>query len=759
MARSNLPVDPSHHSPRLRKGERGGGEGRGGTRLPRRLRVFLIAAAVGAGRDLQAQASAGADTTLPHDTVTIVAPRLAASGSLATPSDAPLALTPLAVDLIDASALADRGANSLSSAMRGEPSVGDNYNTFGYTEGLQVRGFNLDEMLNYQRDGMPISTHVPVALENKERIEVLKGLAGIAAGAGAPGGLVNYVLKRPTDADLRVVGAEVSEWGSVRAYGDFGGRAGSDGAFGYRLNVAAEKRSPEIDHAWSRRALASGFFDWRLAPGTLLEAEFEHQQVAQISVPGFGLLDVAGLGYGQVLPPPIDPRLNLNSQPWTQPFESTETSGSLHLAQRLAGGWDASAKLAFQHSRTNDRIAFPDGCSAQPVYVYPGLCGNYEVDIYQYISDGERRDANDADAFLHGRVDTGPVEHELRLGVRTLRYLERYPPDQAYNLVGTVNALAPIALPPNPALTTPNAPADVHQTSFYLDDTLRFARRWSLWLGASEIRLSQASSLTDGSRASSISQRFLTPWVALGYQPWDGGLAYASAGSGIDLASVPNRPDLYVNPGQVLPAVRSHQVELGFKQTRADGGRFQAALFQIEKSFFDSLPPADGASLGLGVSGARLQRHRGLELEDTWRAGARLQLRAAATWLQARTVEAIDPAQAGLSVVNVPRLAASLSAAWEPASAPGLAWTNLVNYSGRKPALAGGAVELPASWQWDTALRYRVASAPGAWTWRAGIDNVTDRRYWREAPIAPWQATYLFPAAARTARLGLELAF
>jgi outer membrane receptor protein involved in Fe transport len=38
---------------------------------------------------------------------------------------------------------------------------------------------------------------------------------------------------------------------------------------------------------------------------------------------------------------------------------------------------------------------------------------------------------------------------------------------------------------------------------------------------------------------------------------------------------------------------------------------------------------------------------------------------------------------------------------------------------------------------------------------RAGIDNVTDRRYWREAPTQPWGATYLFPAQPRTYRLGV----
>ena len=91
------------------------------------------------------------------------------------------ARTPLALTRIDAEDLVARGVASLSSAIRVDPSVGDNYNTFGYIEALQVRGFVLNELLNYQRDGMTVSSHVPVALEDKERIEILKGISGMLA--------------------------------------------------------------------------------------------------------------------------------------------------------------------------------------------------------------------------------------------------------------------------------------------------------------------------------------------------------------------------------------------------------------------------------------------------------------------------------------------------------------------------------------------------------------------------------------------------
>jgi len=186
-------------------------------------------------------------------------------------SNAPLAETPLSAGVIDTEQLRGRGVQSLTQAIREEPSAGDAYNTFGYVESLVVRGFRLDNLLNYRRDGLPVSNHTPVALENLESIEIVKGVAGVLGGSGSPGGLVNYRLKRPTDAPLRMLLAEVSERGTVLGQGDFGGRAGHGGAFGYRVNVAASERRPYPEDAGGRRGFVSGWFDWRPSDATTLD--------------------------------------------------------------------------------------------------------------------------------------------------------------------------------------------------------------------------------------------------------------------------------------------------------------------------------------------------------------------------------------------------------------------------------------------------------------------------------------------------------
>ncbi|MEK9776311.1 MAG: TonB-dependent receptor plug domain-containing protein, partial [Quisquiliibacterium sp.] len=276
--------------------------------------------------------------------------------------DEPIATTPQSVSLIRNATLRDLGAASLSSAIRSETSAGDAYNTLGYVETIQVRGFTLDNALNFRRDGMRISNHAPMAFENKDSIEILKGVSGTQSGVSAPGGLVNYVLKRPTESTLREVTLGVSERGTTQAHADFGGRFGADSRLGYRINLAAEKRRPEVNDAPGRRNFLSGFFDFRLPNDALLEAEFEHSRVSQRSVPGFGLLDVDGDGQAETLPAPIDPRINLNNQPWSQPFESINTLGSLRFSQAFATSWSYGLRYGAQNIRTNDRVAFPDGC-------------------------------------------------------------------------------------------------------------------------------------------------------------------------------------------------------------------------------------------------------------------------------------------------------------------------------------------------------------------------------------------------------------
>jgi len=56
----------------------------------------------------------------------------------------------------------------------------------------------------------------------------------------------------------------------------------------------------------------------------------------------------------------------------------------------------------------------------------------------------------------------------------------------------------------------------------------------------------------------------------------------------------------------------------------------------------------------------------------------------------------------------------------------------------------------------DTGLRYEAKQAGVHWVWRAGIDNLFDRRAWRESPYE-FSHVYLYPLAPRTLRVSVQV--
>lgn len=716
------------------------------------LVVTTALAGTASAQNLPVTAASPSDA-LPRVTISGSAPDpMNEPAGITEPDDRPLGKTPASANVVTARDLRENGTTTLSSIGRTVPSLGDAYNTTGFVETLQLRGFRLESAspLNYRRNGLPVSNYAPFAPEDKEAIEFLFGMNGNVAGGGSPGGVINYRTKRPTTSALAAVNTEVSERGTWHVDADLADRVG---AFGYRVNLATEERRPNSKDAPGHRRFASGAMDLKLPGNGLFEFEIESQRSTQFSVPGYSLLAPVGQTSGTVLPPPIDARINLNSQPWSQPFESHQTVGTVRLEQPIGASVKVGLRALAQRIMTNDRIAFPDGCSAQVPAVYPGLCANYDVDIYDYRSDHELRTTRSTEAYAAARVDTGGIGHALRVGARTTRYAERLPEAQAYNFVGTVNVFAPVDLPPDPTLSVLNTNRDLVLNELFAADAIALAPAWTLDLALRHVRVKSSSALSDGTEAVALSDSALLPYGALSWSPREGTLLYASAGSDIVTDVVPNRPAEFDNPGQSLPIGRSRQVELGYKQALSPGHWLTVALFEIRKPQYVDLQQPGGTLLRVG--NGQIARHRGVEVQASEAVTRSLSVGMAATWLDARLRESLDPALNNKRPTNVPIFAGNVFADLRPAADVNVVWRNRLNVSGRKQVLADNSVSLPASWQWDTAIFWTPAAARPALQVRAGVDNVTDRRYWREAPTQSWGATYLFPAQPRTYRVGV----
>lgn len=705
----------------------------------------------------QAEADRTDANTLPAVTVTSRAQPVLSIGGW---GDIPLSRTPLPANIYDSETFKDFGIQRLSDLTRLDPAINDAYNSVGYWDSLTLRGFVIDNRYNYRRDGLPINAETSVPLDNKDRVEVLKGISGMQVGTSSPGGLVNFVVKRPTDAPLRTAWLQWQSEASVLASVDLSQRFGEQDAFGVRLNAVGEQIRPNVNDADGHRWLLAMAGDWRLSRDSLLEAEFESSRHSQPSVPGFSLLGDKGV------PPPVNPRLNLNNQSWSQPVVFDANTASLRFTQRLDDDWRWSAQVATQRLRTDDRVAFPFGCfdpdpvqEPEPVpqpggrYYADRYCPDGSFDFYDYRSENERRRTDAGELALHARLASGNVVHALSAGVLGTRFSSTLQ-GQAYNYVGTGNVDATAVVPADPTLNYANTNRDERSTEFFVRDAIQFDDRFTVWLALRHTRLDRESVNTDGTGATAYDQSFNTPWLAASYQLDAEQMLYASWGRGAESEVVPNRPG-YIDAGQALPTLLSQQFEVGLKGAR-DTLTWTLAAFDITRPAYGDVAVCSAPSVCL----TRRQldgeaRHTGLEAGGSVRSGP-WWLNGGLQWLRARREGSQNATVNGQRPTNVPALAFKAQVLYTVPTLPALVLGANVTAEGDRTMLPDDAETRIAS--------YAVFGLTGQWlqrtdgatlTWRAGIDNLFDRQAWKEAPFQ-FGHVYLFPLPGRTARLSVQ---
>lgn len=641
--------------------------------------------------------------------------------------DIALSKSPFQAGVVTREQMRELGVQRLADIVRIDPAVSDAYNTEGYWDYLTVRGYVIDNRFNYRRDGLPINAETSIPLDNKERIEVMKGTSGLQAGTSAPGGLVNMVVKRPAAEPVRDAHLAWREAGSVLGAVDIGQRFGTDNAFGLRINAAAERLDPRVRNAKGERHLLAVAADWRAGADSLLEAEVETSRRSQPSVPGFSML-------GDAVPDArsIDPRINLNNQPWSLPVMLEGTTASLRFTQRLSDAWRWTAHAATQRLESDDRIAFPYGCDAEGNY--DRYCSDGTFDLYDFRSDNERRRTDALELALHGTLNTGAVRHDLSVGVLRSRYSARFEP-QAFNFAGTGNVQGTLVTPAEPTLFPVDADRNEHSTELFVRDAVRLNTATTAWLGLRHSRLTRGHT-----------QSFTTPWLALSHELAAGPMLYASWGQGVELYVTPNLPT-YPNAGRPLDPVKSRQIEFGVK------GRYEDSSWSLAWFDIDRPVPSDTGT-AFFVDGT--QRHRGVEASGAWRLDRWL-LQGGMQFLRARREGSQDPTINGKRPTNVPATTLKLQVRHDLAALPGVSLQADLLAESNRIVTPDNAVRIPGYARIDTSMRYVHASSFGTLTWRAGIDNLFDRRAWRESPYQ-FGHVYLFPLAPRTLRLSIEAA-
>jgi iron complex outermembrane receptor protein len=663
---------------------------------------------------------------------------------------APLHDTPAAISVITRDQIDDRQPRTLSELARSDAALGDNYAPVGYYQDIAIRGFTLDLATGYRLNDMTITGEQLTPLEDKQRVEILKGLGGLEAGVVAPGGLVNYVSKRPAEVRSATVGTD--SHGSRYVAVDVGGWLSP--AFGVRVNAAHEDMHSWVEHADGRRNFLSLAADWKIGADTTLQLDTDYQSSGQRSVSGYQLLG------GTALPPHPSRTRMLGFEPWQQPVGIAASNTTARLDHRFGDTWSMQLSAGHSRSRINDNVAFAYGCFYSPACASGATPGyffapNGDYDVYDFRSPGDTRVNDEVRAVLKGSFDTGAIGHEISLGASAFRRtLDQRP--YVYDYVGTANIddANPPYFAPSPNQPGPSARTLTSwQHSLFALDRLHLGEHWQLLGGGRFVRLHERD--YDGSgllqRDTRLS-KFL-PQTALMWQPIAPLTTYLSYSKGLSLGA--QAPYWTSNGGTTLAPVLSRQLEAGVKYDWSDALSFNAALYRIRQAYQFAQPDSTPEGFTFVQRGSEV--HSGLELGAAGRISDDLRLTASINLIRARAQDTGTPGYEGHQIINVPRVRSAVYLDYRLPFAPQLSLLGGWRYAGSNPATPEGTVKVPAYHVFDAGLRYESRWRDHALTWRLNVDNVFDHFYWRDTGSTGGDR-YLFPGAPRLARLSLTVA-
>ena len=119
---------------------------------------------------------------------------------------------PSTVNVITREALEQQAVEGLYEAVRNTAGVTRQQNAGDTWDQIVIRGMEVQNRTNYRLNGaMPIMNFSQVPMEDKERVEVLKGASALYYGFTSPAGVVNYVTKRAGKAPVTSLGLRVNE--------------------------------------------------------------------------------------------------------------------------------------------------------------------------------------------------------------------------------------------------------------------------------------------------------------------------------------------------------------------------------------------------------------------------------------------------------------------------------------------------------------------------------------------------------------------
>lgn len=656
---------------------------------------------------------------------------------------------PASITTITSERIADQHAKTLTDVIKNDSSLGDGYAAIGYYPNFVARGFTLDLGSSYLINGHNIRGEQNVALENKERVEILKGISAIQSGMSTPGGVVNYVTKRA--ADVKSITVDANSEGGYTLATDVGGFLNDK--FGYRINLAHESIHPNVDHANGKREFGSVALDWKINDRSKLMFDIEAQHQSQRSVPGYQLLD------GQV-PTNVDEDRLLGYQSWSKPVVNNSVNASLKYQYVFNDQWNGSLSASQSRVVIDDYSAFPWGCYSD-ICEYSGLGNTFDkhdnYGIYDFRSPDDTRITNQVAAVLNGQFNTGTIQHQIAFEIQhTYKTLKRYNSNSMeLDPIGTgnINEETKDYAPAQVDLRNYYKTLESDQTAFTISDRVQFNDQWSTLLGGKFIHLDEQAYNSDGQQSRDTDLNKFLPQLAFMYSPTVTINLYASYAKGLsDGGEAPWFAD--ANAYQVLSPRNSEQYEIGIKQ-QVQNFLLTAAIFDLKQDNQYTTTNSEG-KLEFVEQGE--QHNQGIELGLTGALTDTVDVSSGVTYTKSRLVDIDSDSYKGHQTQNVPKVRATAQLSYKVPSVEGLRLLSGMQYSSSKFANKEGTAKVGGYSVFNIGAAYKTNFAGHDTTFRLNIDNLFNKKYWRDVG-AFMGDDYLFLGNPRTAQFSTTFSF
>ena len=614
---------------------------------------------------------------------------------------------PATVSVVTSDLLKAQAATGLFDGLRNVAGVTRNQLSGIAYDQLSVRGIPLDNRSSYYLDGvLPVDNNIWMPMEDKERVEVLKGASALYYGFSVPAGIVNMVMKRAGDTPVTSISTRFDSHGSAGIKADVARRFGTDNQFGIRVNAMDEHVESPIDGDRGYRTFESVALDWKVSNKLKLSYDLEH--IDQRIVEQAGITPLAAVN-GKITLPSLPSATTLIS-PNNKPTTTTAIAQILRADYLISDNWSANVELGQSITQRNRWLWI-----MQKYNVATGsgqLQGSYQ--------NGQFYEAKTARAEVNGEFNTGKIQHDVTIGLVDTWLFQ--PDFTTYYYTATQNLYSPVDVSGMLKLSTSSKAfyaQHINNQGAYVFDRISLTPKLIFTAGVrySNYRSTQAQVATQDVHKTS-------PSASVVYKLTPSTSVYASYIEGLESAG--SAPATAANAYQSLPAAVSRQEEVGIRQSFSNNALASIALFNLRQPAASTNAANVYALNGIG-------RYRGIEASLQGNVTRNLSVVTTGMWLDATQVDSTDPTTLGKRPENTPRFTGSVFLNYQIPQVPGLSLNGGAYYMGARPindanqAFIGGYTLFTAGARYQTHIGGKKA------TFQLNIDNATNKHYWASA--------------------------